>query len=85
MKSRKTEEVLKLFQELSTITLDRSDLVPMLPLGTYTLFKYRCDINQLPLIDLDLQNVNIIGVSEFRSALNAAYIKMTSGAASECE
>jgi hypothetical protein len=85
LKGRKVEEILKLFQELGTVTLDQSDLVPMLPLGTYTLFKYRCEINQLPLIDLGLENINIIGVLEFKTALRDTYEEIISAVASACE
>lgn len=79
LKNRKAEEVLKLFQELSTVTLDRSDLVPLLPLGTYALFKYRCKIGDLRLVDIDLNQIsNIIGVPELRTAISNILKKIDS-------
>jgi len=85
LKNRKVEEVLKLFQELSTVTLDRSDLIPMLPLGTYTLFKYRCEIDALAKIHSELKYINIIGILEFNVALEEIHMEIINAAASACE
>ena len=65
------EEVLKitrLFSHLSSYLNDPARIIPILPLGVYVEFKYRCEVDKiLPLLE-GIDKINLIGVHEFQWA-----------------
>jgi hypothetical protein len=84
----KAYEVLELFRTLSQAVVDPSDLIPMLPLGTYVKFRFRCRVDDLPKALSELERSAVAGVGEFRYALASALAEVllqfhsVSGAAS---
>lgn len=68
----KVNEVLSLFIALSEVITNQSDIIPMLPMGTYVSFRLRCLVDKLFQPLLELEDVFISGVSEFCFALAGA-------------
>lgn len=66
------EEVLrisKLFIHLQSYLINPSDVIPMLPLGVYVTFKYRCPVDNIIKIIEGINSINVFGVNEFQIAL----------------
>jgi hypothetical protein len=63
------EILLNIFSQTSSLLANPSDLVPMLPLGTYVCFKYRCNIDRIPDLLSGIQNTPVNGVHEFQWAM----------------
>lgn len=61
--------VSNLFIHMSQFLEDPSDLVPMLPLGVYIEFQYRCSVDKIINILEGVNGIQIIGVSEFQWSL----------------
>lgn len=68
----KVLEVLTLFNGLAQVVRDPSDLIPMLPLGTYVTFRVRCVVDKLAVALEELESAPVAGVVEFRYALAGA-------------
>jgi hypothetical protein len=66
---KKIEEVLDIFRELSNVIIDPSDFIPILPMGVYVRFRLRCEIDKMAQVLINLENIPIAGVAEFRFAL----------------
>ncbi len=64
------QQLLSIFEKLSTYVKDPSDIVPMLPLGTYIDFRWRCRIGDILVVLDGIQKyMHIAGVAEFQWAL----------------
>lgn len=68
----KVMETLTLFNGLAQVVKDPSDLIPMLPLGTYVTFRLRCTVDKLAPALEELESAPVAGVGEFRYALAGA-------------
>ncbi len=64
--------IINLFNSISQIIIDPSDLISMLPMGIYIKFRLRCSIDKLALSIEELGKTSVIGVPEFRYALASA-------------
>jgi len=64
-----TENILNIFHTLSFLVANPSDLVPLLPLGTYITFRFRCNIDNMPKVLFNIQNIPVDGIAEFQWAL----------------
>lgn len=60
---------LDLFSSMSHILKDPSDMVPLLPMGTYVTFQYQCKTDSLGEVLIKLMGVPISGIPEFQFAL----------------
>ena len=65
----RAEEVLKTFRICAQMVLNPSDLIPILPLGTYVNLRFRCEIDKIPDVLIGVQNTPVDGVAEFQWAL----------------
>jgi hypothetical protein len=72
------KEILDLFVALSTMLENPSDAIPMLPMGTYGTFRYRCTVDHLAHILEQLEDINVAGVPEFRFAMAGALARILS-------
>jgi hypothetical protein len=64
------QQLLNIFEKLSGFIKDPSDLIPMLPLGVYVEFRWRCQIASiLKVMDGIQEQAHIAGVAEFQWAL----------------
>ena len=64
------EESLKIFGGLSGFLKNPSDIIPMLPLGVYVTFQWRCRIDDIMKVLEGIQKlITISGVAEFQWAL----------------
>ena len=63
------QQLLKIYEKLSVYLKDPADLIPMLPLGIYIEFKWRCRIKDILKVMEGIQNINVAGVPEFQIAL----------------
>jgi hypothetical protein len=59
----------KVFAHLHGHLVDPSDLIPMLPLGTYVTFLFRCRVDAVPALLEGVESVPVVGVPEFQWAL----------------
>ncbi len=66
---QKAEETLKLFQEISQILNDPSDIIPIVPMGVYIEFQYRCKIDNMLELLASVEKTPVVGVYEFQWAL----------------
>lgn len=66
------KETLELFRVFSSQVENPSDLIPMLPLGVYVTFRFRCCIDDLITVMSELERTMVAGVAEFRFALASA-------------
>lgn len=66
------KETLELFRVFSSQVENPSDLIPMLPLGVYVTFRFRCCIDDLVTVMSELERTMVAGVAEFRFALASA-------------
>ena len=66
------QHALEAFKTMSATLTDPSDLVPMLPLGTYVEFRYRCRIDDLAKVVLVMDAIPVAGVPDLRFAMAAA-------------
>lgn len=75
------EKVLTVFLNTGKNLFDKADLVPILPMGTYITFRYRCRVDVLAEILTVLDGTPVAGIAEFRFALASALasILMTLG------
>lgn len=64
--------VLSTFTDISKIVNVPTDLTAMLPLGTYVIFQFRAKVDNIGKILMELDNVELPGVAEFRFTLAAA-------------
>jgi hypothetical protein len=62
-------QILEFFCEASAILKFPTDLVPLLPMGTYIEFQYRCSIDKLAITLEKISESNIAGIPEFRYAM----------------
>src|ERR1700690_4251128 len=65
----RVEEVLRTFRICAQMVLNPSDLIPMLPLGTYVNLRFRCEIDKIPNVLIGIQNTPVDGIVEFQWAL----------------
>lgn len=65
-------DTLEAFRTLSQALIDPSDLIPMLPLGVYVIFRFRCQVDDVPGVLSELGRTTVAGTAEFRYALAAA-------------
>ena len=66
------EEVVKtakLFIHLQDYLADPSDAIPMLPLGVYVKFIYRCRVDDILKLLEGIDGIKVVGVPEFQWAL----------------
>ena len=64
------EETMKTFQGLGSLFKNPADLIPMLPMGVYVQFQYRCRIDNIPNVLYTIDSIlNVAGVAEFQWAL----------------
>lgn len=57
------------FSKISSLFMDPSDIIPILPLGTYIDISYRCDIDKIiPLLE-SLDQIKIVGVPDFQFSM----------------
>jgi len=61
--------ILKTYEGLAHFVNDPTDIVPMLPLGTYIKFHFRCRIDDIMKVLEGVQNTPVAGVPEFQWAL----------------
>lgn len=66
---QKIDELLRIFIDVSQVLQTASDIIPMLPLGTYVEFQYRCEIDNIAKILCLIEATPSPGVHEFRWAL----------------
>lgn len=73
---------LDLFVQLSKLLQNPSDAVPILPLGTYVKFQYRCRTDALADVLTKLDGMQVHGVPEFRFAMASvlAFLLVKEGA-----
>jgi hypothetical protein len=74
--SQKIQEVLSMFGTLTPVLKNPSDIVPMLPLGIYVQFRYRCRLDDLAPTLEEMGKTMVVGVPEFRYALAGALAKI---------
>jgi len=75
----KVMEVLTMFNGLGQVVVDPSDLIPMLPLGTYVSFRLRFVVDKLvPVLD-SLEAMPVAGAGELRYALAGALSEVLEG------
>ena len=67
--SQWSSQVLEVFQKVSQFLSDPSDIITFLPLGTYTTFRFRCRIDEIPKILEGIDNTPVIGIREFQWAM----------------
>jgi hypothetical protein len=61
--------VSKLFTHLQPYLKNPADIVPMLPLGTYVEFEYRCVVDEIIKVIVGIEGILVHGVPEFQWAL----------------
>lgn len=66
---KKTQEVLEFFREMAQTLQDPTDMIPLLPMGTYVKFRYRCTVDKLTHALILMEQFNVVGVPEFRFAV----------------
>jgi hypothetical protein len=64
--------ILTLFRDAGKQLIDQSDIIPSLPLGVYVTFRLRGWTKPIQEASIKLASMHIVGVYEFRTALNAA-------------
>ena len=74
--SQKVQEILSTFGSMAPVLKNPSDIVPMLPLGTYVEFRYRCRLDDLAVALIEIEKTMVAGVPEFRYALAGALAKV---------
>jgi hypothetical protein len=74
--SQKIQGVLSAFGSLTPILKNPSDIIPVLPLGTYVQFRYRCRLDDLAPALIEMEKTMVVGVPEFRYALAGALAKI---------
>ncbi len=67
-----TEVILRTFQQAGMLLINPADLIPMLPLGVYVSFRFRCCVDDIPKVLEGVQNTPVSGVHEFQWALAEA-------------
>jgi hypothetical protein len=67
--SNKVKEIIDMFQDINPAMMDPSDLIPMLPMGTYVKFRYRCEVDKLASALIIMESIKVSGIMEFRYAL----------------
>ncbi len=61
--------VLNEFSDYSQAMVDPTELIPMLPIGTYVEFRYRFEIDKIAAMIEAMEGVHVSGVAELRFAL----------------
>jgi len=81
------KSVLELFTQFFPILKDPSDVIPILPLGTYITFQYRCRVDAMVKVLDHLESIHVAGVAEFRFALATvlAFILTQEGSTEQLE
>lgn len=79
--------ILEWFIQLSKVLKDPTDAVPILPLGIYVTFQYRCRIDAMAEALLKLESLPLAGIPEFRFALAEvlAYLLDSEGVVKQLE
>jgi len=65
------ERSTKVFVHLQGHLADPSDLIPMLPLGTYVTMMFRCRVDDVIKVLEGVDSIPVVGVHEFQLALAA--------------
>jgi hypothetical protein len=63
------ERAAQMFRDAGRLLKDPSDLVPLLPMGTYVTFLYRCRVDALADVLTGLDAMPVAGVKELRYAV----------------
>lgn len=64
------QQLLEIYERLSVFLKDPSDIIPMLPLGIYVNFRWRCRIDDILKVMEGVQKqAHVAGVAEFQWAL----------------
>ena len=63
------ERVGKLYTNLQNYLIDPSDIIPILPLGVYITFFYRCNVDSIPAILEGIESIKVVGIKEFQWSL----------------
>jgi hypothetical protein len=73
---QRAKSLLEMFVQLSKALIDPTDAVPLLPLGIYVTFQYRCRTDDLAKVLLGLETMPISGIAEFRFALASVLARL---------
>lgn len=66
----RVEETMRVFQGVSQLVNNPADLVPILPMGVYVNYRYRCHIDKIPNVLYSIDTLLVFtGVPEFQWAL----------------
>ena len=76
---KKAMEVLQVFSTISPTLADPSDIVPLLPMGTYVEFRYRCDVDGTALMINKMGEIPIAGIPELCYSMAAALAQVLTG------
>jgi hypothetical protein len=74
--AQRAQETLGTFKSLTPALKDPSDVIPMLPLGTYVQFRYRCDLDGLAQALIEMEKTAVAGVAELCYALAGALARV---------
>lgn len=66
-------ETVRAFHQVARVLQDPADAIPMLPLGTYVTFRYRCKLDETVRVLEGIQATPVAGVSEFQWALSEVF------------
>lgn len=72
------ERMGKIFVHMSSHLADPSDLIPVLPLGTYITFLFRCRIDNVMKVLEGIDSIPVVGVREFQWSLASVLYKALS-------
>lgn len=62
------ENICKTYKSISEHLVDPSDLIPMLPLGTYINFLFRCRVDSILSFIEGIQSIQVVGINEIQMA-----------------
>jgi hypothetical protein len=65
-----------IFKNISQHLTDPADIVPMLPLGIYIDFTYKCEIDRILELLESLESIRVVGVSDFQLAMSSVLHKV---------
>lgn len=66
-------ETARTFHQVARVLRDPSDAIPMLPMGTYVTFRYRCRLDRVLQVLEGVQATPVAGVHEFQWALSEVF------------
>ncbi len=61
--------VIKIFSTVNQYLIDPTDISPMLPLGVYVKYTYRCRFDKMLSLLEGINSIKVVGVGEFQVAL----------------